>query len=358
MADVEAAVSGKTTDEREATLARVADLFLAHADRVNDEHVGVFDDVLMRLINAVEEEAKSELGRRLAPVDNAPYQTIRTLARHDDPAVAAPVLAQSARLSEEDLVEIAKSKGQDHLAAISKRPALKPKVTDALVQHGDKEVVRALVSNAGAAFSDRGFATLAARAQGDDRLVEQVGMRLDLPTPILRKLMAKASETVQQHLSDFAPLESRDEIHRIVTSISGDVVRRAALARGYADAQTFVGQMQKAGDFNESSVLEFAKMQKFEEMVVGLSLLCKVPVTVLDRLLRGARHDGLLIACKAAELKWLTVGAVLTARIGHDADAADELRKAKAEYGKLSTASARKILKFCILRENAVTKGA
>jgi uncharacterized protein (DUF2336 family) len=271
--------------------------------------------------------------------------------------VAAPVLAQSAKLSETDLVEIAKTKGQDHLAAISQRPALKPKVTDALVQNGDKDVMRTLVSNAGAAFSDRGFATLAARAQGDDGLVEQVGMRLDLPMPILRKLMAKASNTVQQHLTDFAPLESRDELHRIVTSISGDAVRQAALARGYAEAQAFVGQMKQSGDFGEYSVLEFAKMGRSEEMLVGLSILCGVPVSIIDRLWRGSRRDGLLIACRSADLKWLTVGAVLTSRIGHGPDAADELRKAKAEYNKLAIASARKILRFCILRETA-TKGA
>jgi uncharacterized protein (DUF2336 family) len=356
MADVEAAVSSKTSGERERTLARVADLFLAQADRVNDEHVAVFDDVLLRLIDAVEEDAKSELGRRLAPVDNAPYQTIKSLAHHDDIAVAAPVLAQSAKLSEEDLVEIAKTKGQDHLAAISQRPALKPKVTDALVQNGDKDVMRTLVSNAGAAFSDRGFATLAARAQGDDGLVEQVGMRLDLPMPILRKLVAKASNTVQQHLTDFAPLESRDELHRIVTSISGDVVRQAALTRGYAEAQAFVGQMKQSGDFGEYSVLEFAKMGRSEEMLVGLSILCGVPVSIIDRLWRGSRRDGLLIACRSADLKWLTVGAVLTSRIGHGPDAADELRKAKAEYNKLAIASARKILRFCILRETATKR--
>ena len=168
LADVEAAVSAKTTEECQTTLERIAELFLAHAEHVRDEHVGVFDDVLVRLVEAVEQEAKTALGRRLAPVDNAPHQTIRTLARSPDIAVAAPVLAQSAQLSADDLVEIARTRGQDHLAAISKRTVLEPKVTDALVERGDKEVMRTLVANVGASFSDRGFATLAARSHGDD----------------------------------------------------------------------------------------------------------------------------------------------------------------------------------------------
>ena len=119
MVDVEAAVGAKTTDECMVTLARIADLFLLHADNVNDDHVAVFDDVLLRLVEAVEKEAKCELGRRLAPIDNAPAHTIRHLAHHDDIAVAAPVLARSAQLSEEDLLDIARTKGQDHLAAIA-----------------------------------------------------------------------------------------------------------------------------------------------------------------------------------------------------------------------------------------------
>jgi len=122
MVDVEAAVSAKTTDECMTTLERVADLFVLHAGHVNDDHVAVFDDVLMRLVDAVEKEAKCELGRRLAPLDNAPAHTIRHLAHNDDIAVAAPVLARSRGLSEQDLLDIARTKGQDHLAAMRAGP--------------------------------------------------------------------------------------------------------------------------------------------------------------------------------------------------------------------------------------------
>lgn len=358
MADVEAAVSAKTTDERKSTLDRLTKLFLAHAGSVNAAHVGVFDDVLMCLIDAVEREAKVELGRRLAPVDNAPVKTMRTLAGHDDISVAAPVLARSSQLSEDDLLEIAKTKGQEHLAAIAQRPVLQAQVTDALVERGAAEVIHGLVGNAGATFSDKGFAKLAARAQGDDALIEKVGMRLDMPLPLLRQLMQKASDTVQQRLVAFAPMETREEIQRVVSSISGDVVRQASIAKNFAQARAMVAQLKNSGRFDESSVLEFAKMGRNEEMIVGLSVLCDVSVGLLDRLLAGASHDGLLIACKAADLKWLVVGAVLTGRLGHAADSIGELRKAKAQYGKLSVASARRILKFCLLREQALMKGA
>ena len=153
-------------------------------------------------------------------------------------------------------------------------------------------------------------------------------------------------------------METREEIHRVVTSITDDVVRQATIAKNFAKARDMVAHLRKSGRFEEASVLEFAKTRRYEEMIVGLSVLCDVSVGLIDRLLSGARHDGLLIACKAAELKWLTVGAVLSSRLGHDVDAVGELRKAKAAYGKLTVPAAKKILKFCLLRENAVMKGA
>jgi uncharacterized protein (DUF2336 family) len=358
LADVEAAVSAKTSDERRATLRRLAELFLVHAGDPSGGHVGVFDDVLMHLIDVVEKEAKCELGRLLAPVDNAPAKTIHYLAHNDDIEVAAPVLVRSSKLSDDDLVDIANTKGQDHLAAIARRPVLVTAVTDAIVERGSREVIHGLVGNAGASFSNTGFATLAARAEGDDALAEEVGMRLDMPLDLLRQLMAKASEAVQQRLSAYAPMDTRAEIHRVVTAISDDVVRHATITKNFAQAREMVAALKASGRFNESSVLEFAKMGRNEEMIVGLSVLCDVSVALIDRLLASPRHDGLLIACKAADLRWFVVGAVLSNRLRHLVDAAAELRKAKAAYGKLTVTAAQRILKFCLVREQMAMQGA
>ena len=63
---------------------------------------------------------------------------VRRLAKDDDIAVAGPVLTQSPRLPETDLVEIAKTKSQAHLLAISGRTGIAEAVTDVLVRRGDR----------------------------------------------------------------------------------------------------------------------------------------------------------------------------------------------------------------------------
>src|SRR5262249_28847748 len=119
LVELERALQHGSRDKRNETLRRITNLFLDRADSFSDEHVAVFDDVLERLIQEIESKARSELSSKLAPVSNAPVKVVRRLAQDDDISVAAPVLQQSKRLAETDLVDIAKTKSQAHLLAIA-----------------------------------------------------------------------------------------------------------------------------------------------------------------------------------------------------------------------------------------------
>ena len=121
IAELEDAVRGGSSAKRVETLRQVTDLFLNDGERLSDDQVKVFDDVLCLLIARVETRAKAELSKRLAPLDYAPFEVIQHLAWDDEIEVAGSVLANSSRLGTDVLVEIASSKGQDHLLAISGR---------------------------------------------------------------------------------------------------------------------------------------------------------------------------------------------------------------------------------------------
>src|SRR5262249_54680812 len=123
--------------ERSAEMVRrVADFFLAGASRLSAAHIQLFDDVLGRLIDMADGGARAELARRLAPVRNAPANVLLRLARDDEIAVAAPVIARSAQLDDDALVAIAATKSQAHLLAVSGRVRLAEAVTDALADRG------------------------------------------------------------------------------------------------------------------------------------------------------------------------------------------------------------------------------
>ena len=150
--ELEAAIQSGSSERRAEMLARITDLFIDNAPRVIDAQVGVFDDVFEYLIREIESEAVLQLSNRIAPVDNAPERLIRRLAHDDAIEISGPVLARSDRLGEDELVAIARTKSQAHLAAIAGRTQLGEQVTDVLVERGDVTVARKVAANSGRAF--------------------------------------------------------------------------------------------------------------------------------------------------------------------------------------------------------------
>jgi hypothetical protein len=57
----------------------------------------------------------------------------------------------------------------------------------------------------------------------------------------------------------------------------------------------------------------------------------------------------ILVACKAAELRWPTFHAVLKARFAYDLSATD-ISQTKSDYLKLSASTARRMLRFWLVR--------
>src|ERR1043166_3181525 len=185
--ELEDVLAHGSAERRVLTLQRITTLFRSGADRFTEDHVRVFDDVLGRLIAEIEAKARAELANRLAPVRNAPVQVGRRLATDDDLSVAGPVLVQSRRLGDADLVDIARSKSQAHLLAISTRSAIAEPVTDVLIERGDREVARSVAQNRAARLSEGGFSTLVERAEADGDLAEKVGSRAHISAPHSRR---------------------------------------------------------------------------------------------------------------------------------------------------------------------------
>jgi len=344
--ELEEAIKNGSSEKRVETLRRVTDLFLNDADRLNETQIDLFDDVLCHLIKRIETKALVELSGHLAPVDNSPIEVIRQLARNDQIAVAGPVLTKSARLTTGDLVEIAGTKSQQHLLAISGRSALEEAVTDVLIDRGDREVTHRLARNAGARFSETGFTTLVHNAESDESLAEKLGLRIDIPLRLLRDLLLKATDAVRARLLALAPSETKDEVQRVLAKISNEVTREATAVRDYTKAQQGILQMKKEGRLDEAALLEFADRRLYEQIVAAISMLSSASVDLIAALMKAARSSGLLVPCKAAGLKWPTVAAILRARFSHHNISEADLAQAKDDYLRLSQASAQRVLRF------------
>jgi uncharacterized protein (DUF2336 family) len=347
--ELETAVRSGSAEARVNKLREVTALFLADAASLTQEQVEVFDQVLSRLIARIEIRALAELGQCLAPIDNAPAETIRKLAWNEAITVSGPVLTLSKRLTTTDLTEIAQVRGQEHLLAISKREILDTPVTDVLLDRGETEVVRTLATNKGARFSDTGYATLVEKTEGDDILAVAVGSRLDIPLRLLKELLARATEAVRDRLLAMVPEEKRRQIGDILSAMS-QAIAGAAKNDEYAAMEPSIKAMQKVGHLNDKAILDFARTGQFPRLVVGIAVMASARIDVVAEILTGVRNDAVLVPCKAADLSWPTVEAVLRTRRTPNPVSDQVIELARKDYARLSAETAQKTLRFLQVR--------
>jgi uncharacterized protein (DUF2336 family) len=269
--------------------------------------------------------------------------------------VAKPVLEQSPRLNDADLIQTAKTKSQGHLLAISKRKTLSEAVTDVLVTRGDQEVARSVASNEGALFSAMGFDTLIARASTDDVLAECVGARKDLTPSRLKKLIAVASKKVQEkliaenrHVSD----EVRQAVAQITSTISND-----GLAREQAAAKKrMLAALFASGKLDETVLQAAAKDARLEDVVTALSMLSSMSANTVEALLLDRHTDTILILAKAADLSWETARALLTMQIAGQGASYLDLTAAFENFNRLQVVTAQRILRFYRARRSTISQ--
>lgn len=356
-AELEDAIKGGSKERRIETLRRITDLFVAEADRLSDQQIELFDDVLGQMIERIERRALIELSKRLAPINNAPIECVRRLARNDDIAVAEPVLTQSARLSDKDLVEIAETKTQAHMLAISSRPRIGSAVTDVLLRRGDGAVFHNLADNPEASFSERGFAALVRHAERDDQLAEKVGLRFDIPLRLFRELLARATETVRAHLLAHCPPDSLGRIQSVLANICMDAKRAAGIPQeqDYVRARARVRALHNRGELDERAILEFARTLCYAEIVAALALLSDAPVKLMEKLLQSEHLEAFLIPCKASGLSWPAARLILTCRTVGRQTSGQDLERAERDYPNLSINNAQRVLRFWQVRQATFT---
>ena len=355
VSEIEAAIAASSGKNGLQTIQRVTDLFLLSAGRFTDEQVALFDSVLDRLVSTIELRAiadvsariaLAELSSQLALIPQAPPSVIRRLARSDEITIAGPVLSESGRLSEDDLIELAQTKPQPHLLAIAGRWWLKDVVTDALLARRYPAVSRRVVGNPGARISAAGFALVLAQAESDPDLAVEAGIRTDLPADLRSRLVEAATEAVRTRLLARAPAHLFEHIRAAIMAASAGVDRKMSEGHDFAAATRLVKTLRDSGELSEAALFDFARQRRYEETVAALAELSQSSIEVIRPVMQSLRYDGVLIPCRAAGLRWETVQAVLDSRYLMGKTPSQELAKAQAQYRLLTAENARRLLRF------------
>ena len=345
LSTLEDVVKHGSQERRVRMLGRITHLFVEGATVFTEEHIQFFDEIFNRLIAKIEAKARFELSVRLAGVANAPRHIVRQLANDDNASVASPVLQYSQRLEDWDLLDVAKSKSQQHLLAISNRNQIAESITDVLVRRGDRDVVRNVAGNSRARLSLDGFSTLVRKAEKDGVLAEKVGLRADIPEPLLRVLFMQATLVVQKRLFAAATGESQAKIRRVLAQILQEY-GIDAVPRDEVPAQIPGSTLQSDSGLDETTLANLASGGHYGETMLGLANLCKIPIESIHRIMGNKRADPALVVCKALGFGWQTARAVILLQTQGHGMSAHSLEIKSRNFDKLSMSGSQDVMRL------------
>uniref|UniRef100_Q07J65 DUF2336 domain-containing protein n=1 Tax=Rhodopseudomonas palustris (strain BisA53) TaxID=316055 RepID=Q07J65_RHOP5 len=342
LADLESTISRGSAETRAKALEHTTHVLIT--GKYNEDEIWIFGEIISKLMHELEERARSALSRRLSASSNAPAQVMHRLALDDSINVAGPALQFCEKLDATTLIETATTKGQRHLLAVARRRSVEQPVTDILVRRGDRDVVVALVDNSGASLSEFGFLHLLTRSMDDSIIAEHLGARRDIPRHIFQQLIAKASEEVRRKL-----ISERGNLVAEINSTVVDATERlhakfGPASKEYFQAKRIVRSLREQGRLNEQQLHSFALQDNFYEATVALSVLCNVPVHMVETALRSGDSETTLLLAKAINLSWTTAMAILFLATPGRRISGSKLEQLQSEYSFLNVQTSQEVL--------------
>ena len=327
------ALAGETSPERrQALLSGVTDLFFSSDDTHGAGEMALFDDVLSQLAGEMEEAVRSELAARMAVAGAAPHGLLRTLAADVSIEVARPVLEGSTALTDDDLLSVARTRGQDHLRAISVRPTVSMAVSEAIVERGDDHTLGVLLANDGALMSRETHELVVDRAVENPTLHAAVVARKALPVDLLNEMYFVVESRLRgQIMARNAEMDPAELDAALAVGRKQLAARDGALPPDFAEAEAAVRALKLRGGISPGVLAGFLRSREITKFLVALAELADIDFHTARRILERRELDALSIICKAAGFErplYLTFAVLILDR---DANAMGRAR----EYGEL-----------------------
>jgi len=303
LANLIALAQEPSSSKRRELLREITDLFFAGAEGHNPGEMRAFDSVMGLLAAEMEQEIRAELAGRLADAPRPPHKLVRTLAA-DEAGVAGPILARSKALEEADLVNLAQTRGQAHLRALSTRNDLTTAVSDVIVDRGDDATLSTLLVNPSVPLSRKASERVVDRASENPALHEAVVDRHDLPVDLLNEMYfvveARLREQIMARNSALDPAELEAALSagrkRVAT-------RDGALPADFAQAEAQIRALKARGAISPQMLAGFLRHNERTKFLIALTELSDIDFHTARRIVERRELDALAIVCRAADFE-------------------------------------------------------
>jgi uncharacterized protein (DUF2336 family) len=346
-----ALASDPSSESRRALLRELTDHFFGSITRTQNEE-DLYGSVLSDLASDMEAAVRRELSARFAVHPDAPRTLIRRLA-HDEVDVAAEVLRESTVLTDEDLLDVVRAKGQDHLRAVSARVGLSEAISDVIVQRGDDETLGHLLRNEGARLSRTASEAAVDRAKSNPALHAATVERSSLPADLLNEMYFVVEARLRQHI-----LEQNASMDPILleSALAAGRARIAAndgaLPADYEASLDYVEELRAAGQLSPQMLARFLRSGSRTPFLISLAQLADIDFHTAQQIVERREVDALAVVCKAANLDralFLTFTVVI---LHEDGDAMGKAHSYGRLYEELTRDQALRTVRFWRMRRS------
>lgn len=336
------------SDEGRAELfAVIGDLFHDRHDVLSAQERALILDILEKLIGDVARDVRRKLALKLADAPGLPRE-LAVLLANDEIDVATPILMRSNALQDVDLIEIIRHRSRQHILAVAMRRDVTSPVSDALVETGDRDVIRALLENQDANIARITLAYLVEQSKTVDEFQEPLVRRRDLPAELARRLVYWVAASLRQALIERFEIDIDALDDRLEPVVKEEIA--AAVAESEADSAAAV-LSRALGDARQLTprlllqTLRKGEVQLFEAMFAEM---CGLRLKLINRLAYEPGGQGLAVAARGIGLNREEFATIFLltrrARAGQAGFAPAELGRALEFFDRLTHAAADTVL--------------
>ncbi len=355
--DILSLAKESTPEKRHKLVEHVTELFVNGAESYRTEEIGLFNTVLETMLPTMEQQQKKEVSEQLAPIDSTSHKVAYALAS-EEIDIARPMLTTSKALNSEDILQLAKTMGQGHLLAISKRAHLESNVTDVLLERGESPVKQSVAANASASFSDWGSRLLIKLAERDEKIRDTMMERADVTEADYDKLISQLPDNQQMQIRKMRN-ENESLVHDLFHEAS-KVVAKTKLERKATriDAKVTLKEIRAGRRTLSKAITQLALSNNLFDICYLLSEMSELEQKYVTNVM--VRYDavGAAVLCRAMGVENEDYASLCKARVMHNKQPETTAKKWITDYRSITDRDARRLLSMMKIRLNTLESNA
>lgn len=325
----------------------LADIFLSD-NALSDREQILINEIIDELVGNTTFQVKQMLAERLSFSANVPHRVLLNLACDTHAEVARPILINSARLKDEDLIFVIEARGTDHALSISERASISEAVVDAMVATGDVDVMAAVAANLGAKLSTRTLHVMIEAARFGKKLHEPLANRPELTPDMGKQLYWWVGADLRRAIINRFGITSGQVDQALENSVN-DLLSSMEMDRNDDLAMQKVAEWFDERDaITPRAMIQSLRMGFFKLFDIMLAMKTGLDVSIIDMMVSEDGGRSVSVLCKALDVDKPSFVSIFLlsrgARPGEQIVNPKELSSALAAFDKLETATAKGLI--------------